>query len=274
MRITTEKMHEIKAFGTSPARFLPHLRVRMKRLTWILIMLIAGGWNCNTSSGSRQYIAKDNSKQYFPPTPAPLSKQKVREHNRVLTEFFQDKLIRRGFNGGIVIAKDGAILYEQYVGREDLRGTTAMTDSTSLHIASTSKTFTGMAVLRLAQESKLSLDDTLQKFFPGLPYPGITVQMLLNHRSGLPNYVYFVPNSKWDKKKFVTNEDVLNILYTEKPYRSYAPGRRFNYSNTNYVLLAMIIEKVTGMSYSDYLTQQFFQPLGMNNTFVYSPADS
>ncbi len=274
MRITTEKMHEIKAFGTSPARFLPHLRVRMKRLTWILIMLIAGGWNCNTSSGSRQYIAKDNSKQYFPPTPAPLSKQKVREHNRVLTEFFQDKLIRRGFNGGIVIAKDGAILYEKYVGREDLRGTTAMTDSTSLHIASTSKTFTGMAVLRLAQESKLSLDDTLQKFFPGLPYPGITVQMLLNHRSGLPNYVYFVPNSKWDKKKFVTNEDVLNILYTEKPYRSYAPGRRFNYSNTNYVLLAMIIEKVTGMSYSDYLSQQFFQPLGMNNTFVYSPADS
>lgn len=274
MRITTEKMHEINGSATSPARFLPQLWTRMKQLTWIIFILIAGGWNCNTSSGNKPYIPKDDSVEYYPPTPAPLGKQQFREHFRMLSEFFESRLIRRGFNGGILVAKDGTILYEKYAGKEDLRGSDAITDTSSLHIASTGKTFTGMGILRLAQEKKLSLDDSLQVFFPGLPYPGITVKMLLNHRSGLPNYVYFIPNSNWDKKKFVKNEDVLNILYTERPARSFTPNRRFSYSNTNYVLLAMIIEKVSGMPYAQFLQEQFFGPLHMEHTYVYSPADS
>jgi CubicO group peptidase (beta-lactamase class C family) len=276
MRISTEKMHEFNASKGSPAPFLPNFFNRMKRLAWILTIIITGGWNCNTSSGSKQHVAVEDSLEYYPPTPAPLSKQKFRQHYREISNFFETRLIRKGFNGSIVVAIDGAIVYEKYNGFEDLRTkATALTDSSALHIASTSKTITGVAVLRLAQENKLSLEDSIQKFFPGLPYSGVTVQTLLNHRSGLPNYVYFIPNSKkWDKKKYVTNDDVLTILYNEKPARSFAPNRNFSYSNTNYVLLAMIIEKVTGMKYSDYLQQQFFDPLGMKHTYVYSPADS
>ena len=131
-----------------------------------------------------------------------------------------------------------------------------------------------MAILRLAQENQLSLDDPLEKFFPGLPYPGITVKMLLSHRSGLPNYVYFIPNSKWDKKQYVTNADVLNILYSDKPNRLFKPDTRFTYSNTNYVLLAMIIEKVSGKEFPEFMRSKFFEPLGMKHTYVFTLKDT
>ncbi|MEI9912477.1 MAG: serine hydrolase domain-containing protein [Bacteroidota bacterium] len=140
--------------------------------------------------------------------------------------FFDSTLLRRGFSGGILIAKDGDIIYEKYAGFGDTRKKETMDDSTSLHIASSGKTFTGMAILRMVQENKLSLDDSLETFFPAFPYHGVTVKMLLSHRSGLPNYVYFIPNSKtWNKKQDVTNADVLNLLYTEQPKRIFKPVR-------------------------------------------------
>jgi CubicO group peptidase (beta-lactamase class C family) len=98
--------------------------------------------------------------------------------------------------------------------------------------------------------------------------------MLLSHRSGLPNYVYFIPNSKWDKKQYVTNADVLNLLYTDQPKRIFAPGTRFTYSNTNFVLLAMIIEKISGKPYPEYMQSKFFGPLGMTHTYVFTLKDS
>lgn len=217
---------------------------------------------------------QEDSLEYYPPTPAPLAKDEFRRYHRIVSSYFDSMLLKRNFNGSILVAKDGAIVYEKYQGRVDLRKEAPITDSTPLHIASTSKTFTGVATLRLVQENKISLDDTLGKFFPALPYPGITVKMLLNHRSGLPNYVYFMPNSKWDKKVYVTNQDMLNFLYTEKPRRSFSPGTRFSYSNTNYVLLAMIIEKITGKSFPEYMKTKYFTPLQMTHTYIFTPADS
>ena len=131
-----------------------------------------------------------------------------------------------------------------------------------------------MAVLKLAEEGKLNINDSLQKFFPGFPYEGMTVKILLNQRSGLPNYAYFLEKLKWDNKVKVTNEDVLNTLIVHKPQLQYPVNRRFNYSNTNFVLLALVIEKVSGMSYADYLAETFFKPLYMTNTKVFNRADS
>lgn len=174
----------------------------------------------------------------------------------------------------MLIAKNGAVLYEKYIGLVDLRKKDSITAATTFHIASTSKTFTAMAILRMVQENKLSLNDTITKFFPGLPYPGITVKMLLNHRSGLPNYVYFVPNSKWDKKKIAVNSDVLHILYSEQPKRSFPPGTHFSYSNTNFVLLALIIEKISGELFPQYMKKHIFDPLHMESTHIFSLADT
>jgi CubicO group peptidase (beta-lactamase class C family) len=203
-----------------------------------------------------------------------MDKLEYRHYYRELSHYFDSTLLTKGFNGGILIAKDGAVIYEKYAGYADPRTKAPMTDTTMMHIASAGKTFTGMAALRLVQENLLSLNDPLEKFFPEFPYEGVTIQMLLNHRSGLPNYVYFVPAGKWDKKKYVTNADVLNLLYTEKPGRLFRPGTRFTYSNTNFVLLALIIEKITGQSFPDFIRRKFFEPLGMTHSYIFTMKDS
>ena len=115
----------------------------------------------------------------------------------------------------------------------------AITENTAFHLASVSKTFTGMTVLKLWQENKLKLDDSIQVYFPQFPYHSITVQMLLNHRSGLPNYVYFMMEDKEWKKKIATNQDMLQFMIDKKPALYSMPDRSFHYCNTNYALLAL-----------------------------------
>lgn len=213
--------------------------------------------------------------QYYPATPQKIDQQEFRNYYRRLSSFFDSTLLRNNnFNGGILIAKSGVAIYEKYYGKIDLRKKDTITASTSLHIASTSKTFTAIAILRLVQEEKISLDDSISKFFPSLPYPGITVKMLLNHRSGLPNYIHFMDKTSWDKKKYATNEDVLSILIKDKPFASFNPNKKFSYCNTNYLLLALIIEKISGKLYPEYMRQKFFEPLQMKNTYVFTLKDT
>lgn len=236
-----------------------------------ILLLWALPLACRFSSQGKKNA--DDSLQYYPPTPAKLERSAFREYYRAISTFFDSTLLRGSFNGQILIAKDGEILYERYVGKRDLRKKDTMSASTSLHVASTSKTFTGTAILRLVQEQKLSLDDSLSKFFPGIPYPGITIRMMLNHRSGLPNYIHFADPKPW-KHRFMTNTDVLNLLYTQQPQRSFPPDTHFSYSNTNFVLLALIIEKITGESFPDHMKHTFFDPLDMKDTYVFSLKDT
>ncbi len=243
----------------------------MKKLLFFTLLTI-NSITCNVYSGSKN--GDDDSLHYYPPTPSSMSKDEFRHYYRELSSFFESTLLRTSFNGGILVAKNGVVLYEKYKGKIDLRKTDTINSFTALHIASASKTFMGIAILRLVQENRLSLADTITDFFPELPYPGITVAMLLSHRSGLPNYLYFMDRSKWDKKVFATNEDVLNMLCSEKPKRSFPPGTHFSYSNTNFVLLALIIEQITGLSFPDYMQEKLFQPLQMNDTYVFTLKDT
>lgn len=235
--------------------------------------------SCNSSSKDKK--TEDDSLQYYPPTPQKLGKEEFRNYYRQLSSFLDTALLRQNFNGGILIAKDGEIIYEKYTGKTDLRKKDSITSSTAMHIASTSKTFTATAILRMVQEGKLSLDDSLQKFFPGFPYSRITVKMLLNHRSGLPNYLYFMSNNKWGiqpngkwNHQYATNQNVLRMMYDKRPDPTGTPGARFNYSNTNYVLLAMIVEKISGISFPAYMRQKFFEPLQMKDTYVFTLKDT
>lgn len=238
-----------------------------------LLLFAFLGYCCNTSSRDKK--PEEDSLQYYPATPEKIDQQEFREYYRKLSAFFDTTLLRNNnFNGGILIAKNGSVIYEKYTGKVDLRKKDTLTENTPLHIASTTKTFTGIAILRLIQEGRLSLNDTITKFFPSLPYPGITVKMLLNHRSGLPNYVHFMDKTSWDKKQYATNADVLSILTKDKPNINFQPGKRFSYCNTNYILLAMIIEKITGKPYPEYMQQKFFGPLQMKNTHVFTLKDT
>ena len=188
--------------------------------------------------------------------------------------FYDKALDHPSFNGAFLVAKNGQIIVEKYKGFADLQKKDSLKSHHAFHIASVSKTFTAMAVLKLFEEGRVQLDDPLEKYFPEFPYEGITVKMLLNHRSGLPNYAYYLEKHKWDKKVSISNQDVLQSLYTFKPGLEFTSGKRFAYCNTNYALLALIIEKVTGLPYHQYLKTTFFDPLEMKDTYVYTRADS
>ncbi|HYK56276.1 MAG TPA: serine hydrolase domain-containing protein, partial [Flavisolibacter sp.] len=159
-------------------------------------------------------------------------------------------------------------------GFHDLRQKDSLHADIPFQIASTSKPFTAAAVLQLAEQGKLSLNDPVTKFFPQFPYTAVTVKMLLNHRSGLPNYLYYMEKGKWPRTQLASNTDVLNTLINWKPTQAYQPDRHFNYCNTNYVLLALIVEKASGQLFPEYLKQNIFTPLGMTNTFVHTMSDS
>lgn len=242
----------------------------LRKLFWIVIVLITVA--CGSSNPSE--TSKEDSLQFYPPTPQVLSKQTFRDLFRKVKLFYDTTLLQTGFNGGFLVAKGGNIIYEAYNGTERLQTGDSITASTSFHIASTSKTFTAAAILYLAEKGKLSLNDSIQKFFPAFPFTNITVKTLLCQRSGLPNYMNAMEEAGWDRKRIASNNDVLDFFTTTPPKLLYTSGTRFHYSNTNFVLLALIIEKVSGKTYGNFLQETFFTPLQMKDTYVFSHADS
>lgn len=240
----------------------------MKTVLYTLALLLIPG----CGAVDKNNPTDQDSLQYYPSTPVELDKKEFRYYYRLAKDHF-NKNLSRNFNGGLIIAKNGAVIYEKYSGFTDLRKNDTLNESSALHIASVSKTFTAMAILRLKETGSLSLDDSLGKFFPAFPYTGITVRMLLSHRSGLPNYLHYLSALKKNDTCY-SNDDVLNSLYNLQPKVDCRPGTRFCYSNTNYVLLAMIIERVTGEPFPTHLKRVFFDPLQMNNSFVSTRIDS
>lgn len=206
------------------------------------------------------------------PPPVPPDKHASYLYHRLDT-FFTQRSIQNGFSGSVLVSVKGKPVYEKCFGWCDYRNKDLMHDTTAFQLASVSKNFTATAVLWCIERNLLSINDSLQKFFPELPYKGITVQQLLCHRSGLPNYLYFC-SGKCNKAEYLTNADVIRIMAKDKPPIYARPNRKFEYSNTNYLLLASIVEKVTGKRFKDFMHQAFFRPLGMNHSFVYDYASN
>jgi CubicO group peptidase (beta-lactamase class C family) len=191
--------------------------------------------------------------------------------------FYDTTLAPSGFNGGFLVAKGGNIIFEKYRGFVNLDSAQAIDANTPLHIASVSKTFTAMAILKLQEQGKLSIDDSLTKFFPQFNYPGVTVKTLLNHRAGLPNYLHFLKDVAWPDSLLMANKDILDLLVNKKNNllkNIEKANTKFAYNNTNYALLALIIEKVSGKTYPQFMQQNIFDPIGMKNTFVHYAGDN
>ena len=239
-----------------------------------LLVLCAGLYSCHQNKPSAVSSNTASNTSLAIPISLHADKATTDRYSASIRSFFEKNFGSRGFNGSYLVAKDGEIIAEEYSGyRDPVLKTNELGEHDAFHLASVSKTFTGMAVLKLWQDGKLNLDDDLSLFFDKFPYPGTTVKMLLSHRSGLPNYTNFLEAYKWDKKKLVTNLDVLSALYTYHPPLQFTTGKRFTYCNTNYALLALVIEKVTGQPYHTYLEETFFKPLQMTDTYIFSQTD-
>ncbi len=191
-----------------------------------------------------------------------------------IADFVQNLHKKYGFNGNMLVAKDGKILYEKAIGWADYLHRDSLKINSEFELASVTKTFTGTAIMQLVEQGKLSLDDDVKKFYPNFPYDGIKVKLLLSHRSGMMNYVYFIDDiwrkEKRDMKKGVSNQDVMQVIAEKKPNPYAKPDNRFHYNNSNYMVLAAIIEKVTGKPYADYMMENIFKPAGLKHTHVYS----
>lgn len=241
------------------------LLLKNRLFTFLFLIAIC---SCHSQQSDTPALKNEVSINVF--DPKKLSAVQIEEYRTQVEEVVQKQLLKGSFNGAILVAKDGDIVYENYVGTTDVRKKSgdSITADTPFQIASTGKTMTSAAVLKLWEEGKLDIEDEIIKYFPGLPYPGISVKNLLNHRSGLPEYLYFMEKGGWSKTEQATNLDVLNALIKWKPAKQARPGTRFQYTNTNYILLALIVEKVSGISFPEYMKQNFFEPLGMQNSFV------
>jgi CubicO group peptidase (beta-lactamase class C family) len=193
-----------------------------------------------------------------------------KKEDKFIAEFARNLHKKSGFNGNILVAKKGKIIFEKAIGWADYLHRDSLKINSEFEIASVTKTFTGVAILQLIEAKKLTLNDNVKKFYPNFPYPGITVRMLLSHRSGMMNYVYFTDGIWKEKKKPMSNLDVMNLIAQYKPAPYAKPNTRFHYNNSNFMVLAAIIEKVTGGTYAKYVTQNIFKPAGMKNTHVYS----
>jgi CubicO group peptidase (beta-lactamase class C family) len=195
-----------------------------------------------------------------------LTQQEKESYTQKAAALYSNFLNNKAFNGSILVAKNGQVLLERYNGMANFATKEAIDQNTTFHLASVSKTFTAMAILKMWEQKRLSLDDDIRKYFPSFPYYGITIRLLLSHRSGLPNYAYVMPKSS--NGYLYSNDDVINYFINYRPALARAVNTGFQYCNTNYVILAEIIEKLSGEAYPAYMRENIFQPLGMNNTFV------
>ena len=198
-----------------------------------------------------------------------LSPEYINSTKRNIEAFYSKNWPNKSLNGSFLVAKNGQIIFEKYEGYSNFRKKTLITADTPLHIASVSKVITATAVLKLINAGKIGLDQKVNTILKKFPYPNVSVRTLLNHRSGMRNYSYFTDKKDiWDRHKTLTNKDILNLLATKNIGLESRTDTRFGYCNTNYAILALIIEKTTGLTYKEAMKQMIFDPLGMKNTFV------
>lgn len=232
-------------------------------------VLAASSFSCGSNEGGRK--KKDEGrKQHIRDSLALVYDEETAdpEIHAYMTRLHE----RSGFNGNVLIAKEGKIIYQNSFGWANHLMRESLHIHSQFELASVSKPLTAIGALMLVEQGQLSLEDTMDKFFPGFPYEGVTVRQLLTHRSGLPNYIYLADSVWEDKKVGITNREAVELLMEHRPMRYGAPDGRHFYNNTNYMMLAAIIEVVTGQEFAVFMNENVFKPAGMHHTAVYSKA--
>ncbi len=189
--------------------------------------------------------------------------------SELLDELFTSLSTKNSFNGNVLVAESGTVIFEKSYGLANEETKQKLNLQTKFELASVSKQFTAMGIVLLEKQGKLNYDDDISNYIPELSfYDTISIRNLLNHTSGLPDYMDLFEEN-WDKSKFVTNEDIVLEFAKHKPELLFLPNEQFDYSNTGYALLGLIIERASHLYFEQFLTKYIFEPLKMSNTFVY-----
>ena len=192
------------------------------------------------------------------------------DKNRLMQALARTAYEKGGSNGAWLYAEKGEIISKGNLGWRDPAGTLPLTEDTVFQLASVSKQFTATAVMLAVRQGLLRLDDRLTQFFPELTaYEGVTIRHLLSHTSGIPDYFddedWFI--DLWKKEDRVPgNDEIVRFLCETKAEAYFAPGAGLQYSNTGYNLLALLVERLSGVPYEEFLQKNIFEPAGMKNT--------
>ena len=191
------------------------------------------------------------------------------DKNAMMQSLAREMNEKDAFNGAWLYAEKGEIVSKGVLGFRDPENTLPITEDTIFQLASVSKNFTSAAVMLLIREGKLHLEDEVIKFFPEIPYPGVTVRHLLTHTSGIPDYFddadWFIRIWK-EEKRVPGNDEILRFLCETKAKPYFSPGEGLHYSNTGYNLLALLVERLSGVPFEEFLQKNIFEPAGMSST--------
>ncbi|HEY4325996.1 MAG TPA: serine hydrolase domain-containing protein [Mucilaginibacter sp.] len=235
-----------------------------------------------TACSSKHNDNNSNTKKIPTPITDPFNPKALlaydpKNEDKAIDEVMMQLHKTRGFNGDVLVAKHGKIIYENAIGWADYLRRDSLKINSQFELASVTKTMTSTAILMLMEKGKLKLDQDVKDFFPDFPYDGVTIRLLLTHRSGMMNYVYFTDDlyrsQHLDERKGISNMDEMALIAKYKPRPFNKPDKRFLYNNSNFMVLGSIIEKVSGMPYAQFMKENVFNPACMEHTAVYSKAN-
>lgn len=193
--------------------------------------------------------------------------QNIQKIDSLFTEMYTEK----AFNGNVLVSKAGSVLFEKSYGYANIEEKTPLNTNAIFNLASITKQFTAAAIVLLSREDKLSLNDDIRFYIPELDfYPEISILNLLRHTSGLIDHMAFTDSValQTDSTCLLDNDKVIELFQKHQPALNFEPDTKFEYSNTGYVLLATIIERITYKSFGGYLQEAIFDPLEMHSTKV------
>ncbi len=170
------------------------------------------------------------------------------------------------FSGVVLIAEEGKVKFEKAYGNINDEKKIPNQTNTIFELASVSKQFTAMTIMMLQEKGLLKYDDLVEQYI-NIPYKGISIRQLLTHTSGLPDY-QDIMDKHWDKSKVANNTDIIDYLNKYAPPSLFEPGSKYEYSNTGFVILASITEKVSGRDFIEFCNKEIFDKLKMNNTAI------
>jgi CubicO group peptidase (beta-lactamase class C family) len=240
------------------------------RRFYILFLLILNSFNCISGEAeivlNKDIVATQLNILY--------DKIKARKNIPAFETTFLKLRKNFGFNGSVLISVHDQTIYKGAFGYANLENRDTLNSNSIFQLASVSKQFTAAAIILLEEKGFLEFTDYVTRFYPKFPYKNIRIQDLLAHRSGLPDYRWFIDTLWTDKEKPISNQKMMKLFELHAPNLYFTPNTRHSYSNTGYAVLSAIVESITKLKFSEFMKLAFFKPIGMNNTSIYSKCES